>query len=80
MSSVVPLSIGLILLRLVYLPRARGKRWKRGAGGGFGSIGAHLTPHISLTFFTLYWFGRHGSFVLPWNMTSASFLFFSPLK
>ena len=73
----------MCLLRLVYLPRARGNggqgTWEAGFGSK-GASGAYLTPHISLTFLTLYCFGRHGSFVLPWNMASASFLFFSPLK
>ena len=51
-----------------------------GAGFGSGKARAHLMPQISLTFLTLYCFGRHGSFVPPWNMASLSFLLFSPLK
>ena len=46
---------------------------------GLGSA-AYRTPQISWIFFTLYCFGRQGSFTLPWNMESLSFLFLSPLK
>ena len=80
--SVEPLSTGLILLRLVYLPRTRGQLWLGAleAGYWFYVGDAYRRPQISSICLTLYCFGRHGSFVLPWNMTSLSFLFFSPLK
>jgi hypothetical protein len=53
----------------------------RSIGGRLiGSTWAYRRPQISSISLTLYCFGRHGSFVLPWNMASLSFLFLSPLK
>ena len=68
-------------LTKVGVPAARkGQRWVGAWEADVGSTQAYRMPKISLNFLTLYCFGRHGSFTLPWNMASLSFLFFSPLK